>query len=245
MPPVPPLPFSGDPPERDPWVLAQSANFDPARWKRMLPDPAWWPSEMEDAPCRTQRPTWPYLDRARVLRVGERADQPLGAVQTYVASAAWGSDTKVQTVKRRGRVLAVERLDERLAEAVQLLRQDGPVAVYEALHGNRNIIRDLGPSFGTKVWYFAGYDRTTVDRQPLILDRYVADALNRVCGYAWPETNWSTSQYDQYLDIAHSWASDWGGIEPDVIERCLFNVGKASRLTVAILTGLPLIDQAP
>lgn len=238
--PIPQLPFRGAPPHRATWLLAQAANFDPARWKRLLPDPAWWPPEMDNCPWRTQRPIWPYLDRATVLRIGEGATEPVGAARTYVAAAAWGSDTKARTVQRRAKVLAAERLGERLADAVPLMQSAGPVVAYDALHGNGNVIRDLGPSFGTKVLYFAGYDRSAGDRQPLILDRYVAIALNRLCGFTWAENNWPTSNYEQYLDIAHSWASEWGNTTPDVIERCLFSVGKAPRLAVGALTGVPM-----
>jgi len=99
------------------------------------------------------------------------------------------------------------------------------------------MIRHLGPSFGTKFLYFAGYDRVADGPQPLILDQYVTLALNRLCGLSWPITGWSTSQYADYLARAHRWATMWR-TSPDVIERVLFSVGRADPLVVRVFTGL-------
>lgn len=108
---------------------------------------------------------------------------------------------------------------------------------YKYLHGDRrNLIRHLGPSSGTKFLYFAGYDRFRGGRQPLILDQYVALALNLLCGLSWPAHDWSTRQYADYLDCAHSWASAWR-TSPDVIERVLFSVGQADPLVVRAFAG--------
>lgn len=135
---------------------------------------------------------------------------------------------------------AGDEVGGRLAVAAAMLAAEGPVKAYAYLHGDgRNRLHNLGPSFGTKFLYFAGFDRSHGDRQPLILDQYVALALNRLCGLNWPKHGWATSQYAEYLDLAHSWAGAWQ-VSPDVIERVLFSVGKASPLVVGVFTGLHL-----
>jgi len=75
--------------------------------------------------------------------------------------------------------------------------------------------------------------RSSGVRQPLILDQFVALALNRLVGSTLPtaQGGWTTAQYATYLDIAHKWAADWGSA-PDVVERVLFSIGKASSLVV-------------
>jgi hypothetical protein len=70
----------------------------------------------------------------------------------------------------------------------------------------------------------------------LILDQYVALALNRLCRLDWPAHGWTTAQYAEYLDLAHSWANAWH-TSPDVIERVLFSAGKASRSSSALSPG--------
>jgi hypothetical protein len=120
---------------------------------------------------------------------------------------------------------------------VEVLRSDGAVEAYNYLHGHRgNIIKHLGPAFGTKPLYFCGYDVTTVGVKPLILDSYVATAINRLCGSDWPDAGFSVSQYCQYLELADRWATAWAA-SPDVIERVLFSIGKAPALAVRALSG--------
>ena len=130
-----------------------------------------------------------------------------------------------------------EQIGIRLAATVRILNDDGPVKAYEYLHADgRNHVRHLGPSFGTKFLYFAGYDHAPGARQPLILDRYVALALNRLCGAGFRQLpGWTASQYADYLDRAHKWASAWDTSQ-DVIERVLFSVGKSDPLAVRALT---------
>jgi hypothetical protein len=132
-----------------------------------------------------------------------------------------------------------DEVGARLAVAVQMLRADRPVKAYAYLHGDgKNRIPYLGPSFGTKFLYFAGFHRSHGDRPPLILDQYVAWALNRLGGLHWPALGWTTAQYGEYLDLAHQWASAWS-TSPDVIEWVLFSVGKADPLIARVFAGSP------
>ena len=229
------LPFRGDPPEREAWVLQQWSGFDPQRWKKSLGRMEWWPEELDACPVEGR---WPRVTRQTVMGVGGRASEPLGAIHTYVAAAVWGAGTRARSVTREIRVVADNSEDpgERLSAAVRTMLGSGPLQAYRELHGRGNVIKGLGPSFGTKVLYFSGYDRVTGDQQPLIFDQYVAAALNQLCGLSLPDAQWTTKQYEDYLDVAHDWAHQWK-TEPDVVERVLFSIGKASPLVVGVLSG--------
>ncbi len=235
-----PFPFRGDPPDRLDVVLDEPVRYNPERWLTHLPDPSLWPDELEQHVADA----WPCVDRERVLAVGRRAIDPSGALHTYVAAGVWGTGTNARGVVRRCRPLMEASVDgdalgERLAAAVGILLDDagGPIAAYDALHEDGRLrIPYLGPSFGTKVLYFSGFDRVAGHLQPLILDRFVAAALNHLCDVAWPTTGggWSTEQYGTYLRLAHEWADAWG-CRPDVVERVLTAIGQADPLAVQAL----------
>jgi hypothetical protein len=227
-------------------VLGQSVSFDKVRWKNLLGelDSGLWPPELDA--CERGR-KWPWLDREQVFCIGRGATNPVGAARTYVAASVWGSGTSPREVTRRVRAFAGgaearQAVGERLTAAVEVLLREGPVIAYDTLHGaGRFKVTEIGPSFGTKLLYFAGFDRMSGPQEPLILDRYVAQALNWLCGFDWPtqQGGWSVKQYATYLSLAHAWADEWG-TRPDVVERSLFAVGQAGRMAVAVLSGLPL-----
>jgi hypothetical protein len=232
-----PLPFRGAPPTRDQCVLGQSVGFSPGSWRERLPSSDFWPPELDVLPPGPE--DRPLLDRRMVFRIAERATQPLGAIQALVAVAVWGTGTRGLGRARRLRVFDgnTDEIGHRLATAVRVLDIDGPVKAYEYLHGDGiNQVRHLGPSFGTKFLYFAGYDRALAGHRPLILDRYVALALTRLCSVCLPGVGWNVAQYAHYLECAHKWADTWE-TNPDVIERILFSVGKADLLVVRAFTG--------
>lgn len=69
-----------------------------------------------------------------------------------------------QCVRKRIPWPSEDEVGSRLAAAVRIMGDDGGVKAYGYLHGDgRNLIRHLGPSFGTKFLYFAGYDRASGD----------------------------------------------------------------------------------
>lgn len=197
------------PPSRDD-VLAQGIRFDPARWKRLLPDSALWPAELDDVGNVVTRKT--------VFAVCGNGDVTRG----LLAACVWGAGTGAQSVHRRVRVFTHNEpgvLGFRLAAALEVLRETGPVAAYDALRG-RLRIAFLGPAFFTKFLYFAGYD-TEAEPRPLILDRFVADGLRA----GWPRTGWTSAQYGEYLRHAQTWARE-SGTTPDAVELALFRAGK-------------------
>jgi hypothetical protein len=199
------------PPSRDD-VLAQAVRFDPARWQRLLPDSALWPAELDGANVVT---------RETVFAVFGNGDVTHG----LVAACVWGAGTGAQSVHRRVKVFTHNEqnvLGFRLAAALEVLRESGPVAAYDALR-TRFRIAYLGPAFFTKFLYFAGYDAGSEPR-PLILDRFVAKGLQA----DWPRAGWTSAQYGEYLRHAHAWAHETG-TAPDAVELALFRAGKAYR----------------
>lgn len=205
----------------------------------MLPDPALWSPELDELPEADDGRR--VIDRQAVFRIAKRAADPLGAAQTLVAAVIWGTGSVARGRIRRVRVFEqpIDVIGGHLATAVQMLGSQGASEAYAYLHGHsKNLVKHLGPSFGTKILYFCGYESSVAGLRPLILDRYVALALNRLGGLSWPEEGFTVSNYEEYLYLGQAWASTWH-TDPDVIERVLFSVGKASPLVVSVFTGLP------
>ncbi len=236
-----PLPFPGDPPDRPTWVSTHATSFDPEHWRGHLGDDAFLPPEF--GTLRTDGRGYRVITRQDVHHIGERANEPLGALHTYVAAAAWGSGKRPA---RPRRIFTGDRerswtVAAKLKTATDVFTAGGPEAAYRAMDVDGPAYTPgLRAAFATKFLYFVGYARTGASEQrPLILDSNVAAALNRLLNLGWKEFGWSADQYVRYLDIAHDWADQWSGCSPDVVERVLFSIGQSESLAVAALTGLP------
>lgn len=94
--------------------LAQAINFDPERWRRLLPDCALWPDALDDRPRGSK---WPQVDRATVLQIGARADDPLGALKLGARSVHRQIQVLVDTPPNV--------VGSRLQTAIQVLRIEG------------------------------------------------------------------------------------------------------------------------
>ena len=77
------------------------------------------------------------------------------------------------------------------------MREHGPVPAYRALHpGGTHGLLGLGPGLVSKVLYFAGWNLSGGDNQPLILDQFVVIALNDHADLRWElDGKWSSDQY--------------------------------------------------
>ncbi|MEV8309935.1 hypothetical protein AB0P36_21920 [Streptomyces flavidovirens] len=207
-------------------VRGQAIPFDRTRWLRLLPDPTWWPTELDECPTTGR---WPQVDRGTVLNVARRADTAPGRRHLLVASLVWGTGTKAQSVNRRGRIFqnsSSEVIDARLRVTLSVLRAQGPVRAYFAFNNDQHIPH-LGAAFFTKVLYFAGHETPTTPLRPVILDSVVSRALQAVQGIDanWPKNGWSTDEYGQYLAGIHDYAHE-AGVLPDQVEAALFSHGK-------------------
>jgi hypothetical protein len=230
---IPSLPFRTDAPDREEAVLDQWSGYYPYQWLQRLPDPSLWPEPLPLAPADGERR--PTVDRRAVLEIGAALHDPASAVHAYVASAVWGTGTNAQGVARRCAIFtgSADDVGQRLLSVAQVMLDHGPDEAYAELHGDRRV-KYLGPAFGTKFLYFCGFDRAPGRRQPLILDSYVASALNQLCGLSLPLSNFSPEVYAFYLDLAHRWADEWG-TSPDVVERVLFAAGRSDPVAISAL----------
>ncbi len=223
---LPPL-LKGPPHDRDAYVCEHSIPFSPKHWLDRLPDRAMWPPLLA---AKEPVGKWPRVSRRDVfdLASNDNLSTPIDGVHLYVAACAWGVGTQARLVGRRVRVLR-DNPDPgtRLLGAIGVLRHTGPAAAYASFQpGGANRLIGLGPGFHTKILYFAGWDRTPGCQQPLILDQYVAAALNDQADLGWSTRwKWTADQYEHYLDLVAGWADAWGA-SADVVERTLFDHGR-------------------
>ncbi|MFE5702194.1 hypothetical protein [Rhodococcus koreensis] len=191
--------------------------------RRLLPDDRMWPAELDEGSENSNRRR---IDRRTLFRIAERAGQDTvdiwAAAQLHAAIAIWGAPPG-QPMRRALRPLAQDSAPKRFAEALKVVRGEGPESAYKALsYRSRLWIRGLGPSYFTKFLYFGGYGAKRHMPQPLIMDDNVITALKIVTDEPWQA---SAEDYSRYLDYAADWASELG-TSGDVIERRLFQIGE-------------------
>lgn len=154
-------------------------------------------------------------------------------IELFLAMMAWGGawhsaqvvllDTGIRAAETRARIAAI----------IGVTRDNGAGEGWSALYLPQTAVGGLKASFGTKLLYFAGYDRSP-GNPPLILDQNVMTALTDPQS----ETDatflgcrrWHREWYERYLCLAATWASDpsWNE-KPEVVEYALFKHGQKLR----------------
>jgi hypothetical protein len=156
-------------------------------------------------------------------------------IELFLAMMAWGGAWHSVQVALLDTGIRVAETRARIAEIVRLTRASGAGEGWSALFLPETRVTGLKASFGTKLLYFAGYDRSP-GNPPLILDVNVMTALTD------PQSGtdstfrgcrpWYRDWYKRYLCLAATWASDSSWNEkPEVIEYALFRHGQKLRRT--------------
>lgn len=213
-------------------VLSQGFDFRPEWWQSRIPEPS-WTAFLSDLPDARRGHRYKHITRRDLLTAPRENDDDLARL--LVACYAWGTGTSAFLVGRRARVFTrneVDLLRRNLNDALRLLSMDGPVAAYAALtRSGQHNLAFLGPSFYTKLLYAADARPTAVPGRALILDRFVATALNDLEGWNLSRTGpWSASEYERWLDYAHTHAGlgaeNGRTVRRDAIEMVLFEYGR-------------------
>ena len=212
------------PPSRRDYVLGQGFMRDPIYCKGLLPDERMWPRELDQLPVNANGRI--RIDRDLVFAIAQRTISELvteqwAATQLHATITFWGAPPG-QSTSRAVKPLTHSNVASRLTEAIKVIRGEGPASAYKALSRHRRLwVPGLGPSYFTKLMYFAGYDAKPFLPQPLIMDDNVIAGLSKVTGRPWAA---SAEDYMHYIDLARDWAYEFD-TEADVIERRLFDVG--------------------
>ena len=164
------------------------------------------------------------IDRHAVGAASAGADdEPAAAVRALIAVMVWGFGTRGYGPFRVRRMLRAADAPRRLALVSRTLRDAGPLAAYRRMANSSDCrVAFLGPAFGTKFLYFCQPPPTSGARA-LILDRYVADWLQREAAFVVDPWSWSPAAYGRYLDQMQAWA-ELLKCAPDDLERLMFEV---------------------
>lgn len=215
-------------------VLAHGFDFRPTWWQEKLrPE---WGEFLNDLAPATQGRGYHHITRADLFARarGVGLDDP---VRTLVACYAWGVGKNAKSIGRYARVFTSTPSDSvrhKLGSAQSLLLDEGPAEAFASLSdGGRNRIKYLGPSFFTKFLYAVSAADEDNPAPALVLDRFVAMALNDLDGWTLTEeaVQRPVEDYVRWLNHAHTVAADLSRqrgtlVRADAVEMAYFRHGQ-------------------
>lgn len=214
-------------------VPAHGFDFRPAWWQPRV-DPTWG-AFLTDLPTAERGRGYHHITRRDLLTGTDLTSQGADG-RLLVACFVWGTGDGGWLAPRRARVFRDTPpgdLSAYLAQARQALRTGGAVAAYEAMHdGGPCRVKHMRASFFTKFLYAADAPGDGSPGHALILDQFVAIALNDLHDWALPEkSGWSPETYGRWLKLAHDLArkeSEQTGthVRADAVEMAYFTYGR-------------------
>lgn len=198
-------------------VLNHHVTFDAAAWRRA------WSQHPHLGPLPAVFDTGSSrgtLTRRQVFAAAADLDSPAEILSFFATLAAWGTGTKGLMRYRVMTPLTSPAGTDKLLDAVAGMPAD-PVAAYRYFNnsdsGRGRRVPGLGPAYFTKLLYFSHPPRPG-EVTPLILDRFVAQAMGWTI-----HSGWRTTEYELYLAAVHSVLEQWRPALPaDSIEYLLF-----------------------
>lgn len=214
-------------------VLSHGFDFRPSWWQSKVSDEvgAW----LDTLPVSEQGRGYHRITRGHLL--SDPGDgSALSNCRLLLACYVWGTGTMSRNVGRRARTFRdtpAEVLGRRLCEAREILTREGPRAAYAALDdGGPLRTKHMRASFFTKFLYAADASGHGAPGRALILDQFVAIALNDLHGWQLPErSGWRDGTYQAWLDLAAveaEKASSREGVpvRVDAVEMAYFQYGR-------------------
>ena len=212
-------------------VLAHGFDFRPNWWHGRAPTS--WTAFLNELPEAAAGRGYRHITRQDLL--SHATDLAVNDGGLLVACYVWGTGTSGWLVPRRSRVFrdtAADTLRAQLAAARQVLDHDGPAAAYASMSdGGTNRIKHMRASFFTKFLYAASAPRLGEDSSALILDQFVAIALNDLHDWGIAEKGpWSVQTYARWLKHAASEAAAASTVDQpvrvDAVEMAYFRHGR-------------------
>lgn len=154
-------------------------------------------------------------------------------IELFLSTMAWGGAWRSSQVALLDKGIRSAETKARIAAMIHTTRDDGAGDGWSALYLPQTTVAGLKASFGTKLLYFAGYDRSP-GNPPLIIDVNVMTALtdprSRTGSTFRGCRPWHREWYERYLRLAARWAAEASWNEkPEVVEYALFEHGRKLR----------------
>lgn len=207
-------------------LLAQGLDFKPLWWAADVPST--WTSWLTSLPAAQRGGEYHHITRRDLLTVN-LDDLPGHHGPLLLACYVWGHGPSAPRWRRKVFMdTPSTELAEHLTAARRILKAEGAVAAYQVMSGGGpHRIKNMRASFFTKYLYAADAPGEGACGEALILDQFVALALNDLHQWGLPEkSGWSGDDYGRWLQHAHEAARAWK-VRPDAVEMAYFRHGRS------------------